>query len=187
MLIHTIGQELKYDGRQLSSLWAFRNYRLQGDSIICFRGPCQVELTEMVDLADVIANAPIYSESMLHFIIEHFDLDLEKTVVRQRLFISQIKEVIYKRTGRILSRQGDDLFYGNKKLSVSIATLSPVSTMIHTGLNISSRNTPVPTVSLVELGFSENEILTLGQEIAETYANEISSIKLARCKVRGVV
>ncbi|MCL5046252.1 MAG: DUF366 family protein, partial [Actinobacteria bacterium] len=44
---------IKYDGRQLSSLWAFRNFGIQGDSIVAFRGPCHVELTEMVDLADV--------------------------------------------------------------------------------------------------------------------------------------
>lgn len=187
MLVHTMLDNLEYDGRQLSSLWAFRKHGIQGDSIVCFRGPCQVDLTEMVDLADVRDNSPIYSEDMLHFIIEHFDMDLEKTVVRQRLFIALVKEFLYNKIGQVLSRQGDDLYLTDKKLSVSIATLSPVSTMIHTGLNISSHNTPVPTVSLTDLGCSESEILLLGQEIAQTYASEISSIKMARCKVRGVV
>lgn len=186
MLIHAETRLLKYDGRQLASLWGFRNFGLQGDSIICFRGGCQVDLSEMVDLADVRDNAPIYSEDMLHFIIEHFDMDLEKTVVRQRLFIAIIKEILENKKGVTLTRRGDDLYQEGRKLSVSIATASPVSTMIHTGLNISSKNTPVPTIGLTDLGWSSNEALPLGQSIAEAYAKETNSIRLARCKVRGV-
>jgi uncharacterized protein len=62
--------------------------------------------------------------------------------------------------------------------------LSPVSSMIHTGLNVSSRNTPVPTVDLVQLGVED--ILEFGREVAESYCTEVSSIAAARCKVRGV-
>ncbi|GAB6181009.1 DUF366 family protein [Desulfotomaculum defluvii] len=186
MIAQVLKLPLNYDGTQLSSLFAFRNYGLQGDSILCFRGKCQVALTEMVDLADVRENAPIFSEDMLHFIIEHFDHSLETTVVRQRLFIAIIKEIIEEKTGITFSRRGDDLFRGDFKLSVSIATASPVSTMIHTGLNISSLNTPVPTIGLVDLGLSEEEILPFGEIIAQKYASEIKSIRAARCKVRGV-
>ncbi|SHJ94205.1 DUF366 family protein [Desulforamulus aeronauticus] len=186
MLIYTVPKSLKYDGRQLSSLFAFRNYGLQGDSLVLFRGECQVDLTEMVDLADVRANAPIYSEDMLHFIIEHFEQDLEKTVVRQRLFIAIIKDILQEKTGTLFTRQGDDLYLEGNKLSVSIATASPVSTMIHTGLNVSSQNTPVPTVGLWDLGVTDSAVLSLGQAIAEAYVQETTSIRLARCKVRGV-
>ncbi|CCO07119.1 DUF366 family protein [Desulforamulus hydrothermalis] len=186
MLIHVAQQPIHYDGRQLSSLFGFRNFGLQGDSVICFRGSCQVALTEMVDLADVRQNAPIYSEDMLHFIIEHFDMDLEKTVVRQRLLMAVIKEIIESRTGISLRRKGDDLYRGEGKLSVSIATASPVSTMIHTGLNISSRNTPVQTVGLADLGIPPADSLSLGEIIARAYGAEMTGIRLARCKVRGV-
>lgn len=187
MLAQVLKAPLNYDGTQLSSLFAFRNYGLQGDSILCFRGKCQVALTEMVDLADVRDNAPIFSEDMLHFIIEHFDASLETTVVRQRLFIAIIKEVIEAKTGLTFSRRGDDLYRDDLKLSVSIATASPVSTMIHTGLNISSQNTPVPTVGLADLGLSKDEILPFGDLIAQKYVSEIQSIRMARCKVRGVI
>lgn len=186
MLVRVEEKEIKYDGRQLSSLWAFRNFGLQGDSIVCFRGGCQVELTEMVDLADVRANAPIYSEDMLHFIIEHFDMDLEKAVVRQRLFIAIIKDCLNRQAKVDLIRKGDDLYCGERKLSVSIATASPVSTLIHTGLNVSSRNTPVPTIGLLDMGWHSEEILKLGQAIARAYQEETGGIRLARCKVRGV-
>lgn len=143
-------------------------------------------MAEMVDLADVRANAPIYSEDMLHFIIEHFDIDLEKTVVRQRLFIAVINEILSRQKDFVLTRRGDDLYHGEHKLSVSIATASPVSTLIHAGLNISSRNTPVPTIGLMDMGWNSREILKLGQSIARAYIEETLSIHLARCKVRGV-
>ena len=186
MLIHLLEQPLKYDGTQLASLFGFRNFGLQGDSVVCFRGECDVALTEMVDLADVRDNSPIYSEDMLHFIIEHFDNDLEKTVIRQRLLVAITKEILEKETGCALLRSGDDLYQDKRKLSVSIATVSPVSTMIHMGLNISSYNTPVPTISLCDLGIQADKMLKVGSLIAKTYSEEINSIRLARCKVRGV-
>lgn len=141
-------------------------------------------LTEMVDLEDVLAKDHIFSHDMLHFIVEHFDMDLEKTVVRQRLLVAIIKEELEKHGVMDIHRDGDDLFRQANKLSVSIATLSPVSTLIHTGLNISSIDTPVPTVSLVELGITD--FLQFGREVAEAYCAEISGIRAARCKVRGV-
>lgn len=177
---------IKYDGTQLSSLWAFRRFGLQGDSIVSFQGPCQVNLSEMVDQTDVMNNSPIFSENMLHFIIEHFDLDLEKTIVRQRLLMAIIKDTVQQFTGVILRRSGDDLYHEDKKLSVSIATLTPVSTMIHTGLNILSDNVPVPAVGLADLGLTEQDTPGLGAAICDLYTRECAEIRMARCKVRGV-
>jgi hypothetical protein len=122
---------------------------------------------------------------MLHFIIEHFELDLEKTIIRQRLLISIIKDQLENLGVKTIYRTGDDLYEAQKKLSVSISTLSPVSTLIHCGLNISSINTPIPTVSLKDLGL--NEILVFGEKVAHHYCCEMESIRLARCKVRGVI
>jgi len=177
---------ITYDGSQLSSHWAYRNFGLQGDSIISFRGPCSVGLSELVDLEDFRKKAPIFSRDMLHFIIEHFDLDLEKTIIRQRLLMAIIKDIIQLNLDAGISRKGDDLYLGNKKLSVSIATLTPVSTIIHAGLNISSRDTPVETVGLEDLGLKDGEASQLASSISGLYARESREIKMARCKVRGV-
>ncbi|KJS14765.1 MAG: hypothetical protein VR69_16470 [Peptococcaceae bacterium BRH_c4b] len=185
MLTHYCKDPMVYNGKQLSSLWAYKNFGLRGDSIVSFRGPCRVEFTEMVDLEDVLAKSPIYGPDMLHFIAEHFDSDLEKMVLRQRLFIAIVKDVLGKYT-RELTRSGDDLYLGGKKLSISIATATPVSVMMHTALNIDSRGTPVPTVGLLELGAAEKEISGLAGEICEAYAAEVKGIYMARCKVRGV-
>jgi hypothetical protein len=182
MLAKFIERETAYDGRAINSHWAFRTLGVQGDSIIAFIGPCDVKLTEMVDLADVKANAPIWSSRMAHFIIEHFDRDLEKAVWRQRLLVASVMESIHRRLGRIcLERQGNDLYDGKRKLNVSIAALSPVSTKIHVGINVCSKGTPVPAVGLEDYGI-DAEAFT--RELMEGYVREFEDIQLDRCKVR---
>ncbi|RJX22871.1 MAG: DUF366 family protein [Desulforudis sp.] len=180
-------EEITYDGTQLTSLWAFRRYRLQGNSIVSFRGPCRVDVEKLVDAQDTLDGAFIYSPDMLHFIVEHFDNDLEKAVYRQRLLVVLIRDVLKGMlgVGRI-SRTGDDLYVEDRKLSVSIATVSPVSTLIHTGLNIDATGTPVPAVGLVDLNLGGEAVYDLASRICRAYTAEIASIFLARCKVRGV-
>ena len=186
MQTHFCSEKISYSGKQLSSLWAYKTFGLRGDSIVSFRGPCRVEFTEMVDLEDVLAQSPIYGPDMLHFIAEHFDHDLEKMVLRQRLFTAIVKDLLGPYTAR-LSRAGDDLYLGEKKLSISIATATPVSVMMHTALNVDSRGTPVPAVGLLELGVGEDALPGLAGGICEAYAAEIKGVYMARCKVRGVI
>lgn len=180
-----IKENISYDGSQLTSLWAFKNFLIQGDSLVSFRGKCAVKLDKMVDLADVLANDHIFSEEMLHFIIEFFELDLEKTIYKQRMLITIIKEILEKKAPGEIIRKGDDLFYRQGKLTVSIATLSPVSTLIHTGINLTTDNTPVTTASLKDLGI--HDIEKFAEEVMHQYKSELKSIKMARCKVRGVL
>lgn len=178
-----------YDGRQLAPHWIYRQHDLLGDAIVAWRGECDVKLTEMVDIEDVKANAPIYSPQMVHFIAEFFDLDLEKTVYRQRLLIVTAKEWLEERLSQRVERHGDDLYLlrpkdGQRgKLSVSIATTSATSTLIHTGFNVVSEGTPVPTVGLNDLGVEPD---TFAQAVLERYTAEVEDIWLARCKVRPV-
>ena len=183
-------QRLTYDGRQLAPHWIYRQHDLLGDAIVGFRGPCDVKLTEMVDIEDVKAEAPIYSQEMVHFLVEFFDLDLEKTVYRQRLLIVTAKEFLEERLGLPVQRRGDDLFLFHPqtdqrgKLSVSIATSSPVSTLIHTGFNVISDGTPVPTVGLADFELDPDEF---AQAVLERYTAEVADIWQARCKVRPVL
>ncbi|KUO75601.1 MAG: hypothetical protein APF81_27560 [Desulfosporosinus sp. BRH_c37] len=184
MKYFVLHKPLNYDGTQLQSLFAYKNFGLMGDSMSIFRGTCQVGENEMVDMEDVLAEDWIYSEDMLHFIVEHFEMDLEKTIIRQRLLIATIKEELEKLGVTTLSRRGDDLYEEDKKLSVSISTLSPVSTLIHCGLNVSNKNTPIPTIGLANLNILD--VLAFGESVAKHYCDEVASIRLARCKVRGV-
>jgi len=184
MLTKFIDNEIKYEGWQLAPHWIYKNYKLQGDSIVAFIGECEVKLTEMVDIEDVINNEPIYSKSMLSFISEQFNIGLIEGVFRQRLLICVIKEVLESRGFNII-RRGDDLFFNNKKLTVSIATKSATSVLIHTGINIISSGAPVKASGLTEdLGI--DDIKDFAIEVMKRYSEEIHDIILASTKVRGV-
>ena len=71
-----IEEEIKYIGSQLQPHWIYKNFKMQGDAIVAFIGECEVKLTEMVDIEDVINNEPIYSKYMLSFITEQFNINL---------------------------------------------------------------------------------------------------------------
>ncbi len=184
MLTKFIKEEITYTGRELTSHWAYRRFGLLGDSLVAFCGPCDLPVERMADLEDVLSDAPIHSARMLHFIVEHFGSTLETTVLRQRLLICLIAELLNRPGGEArIIRKGDDLYFGEGKLSVSIAVQSPVSTMIHAGLNVVTEGTPVKTAGLVELGVEPEG---LAREILVRYREEIDGIARARCKVRGV-
>ena len=179
-----IDDEIKYIGSQLAPHWIYKNFKLQGDAIVAFVGECKVNLTEMVDIEDVINNEPIYSKSMLSFITEQFGISLSEGVFRQRLLMCIIKELLEKR-GVFVLRNGDDLIIDGKKLSVSIATKSITSVLIHTGLNIISEGAPVKASGLTsDLGISD--IKTFATDVMKMYSDELEDIKSACTKVRGV-
>ena len=179
-----IDKEIKYIGSQLTPHWIYKNFKIQGDVIVAFCGECEVKLTEMDDIEDFINNEPIYSKYMLSFITEQFNVELVEGVFRQRLLVTCIKEALERR-GFFVRRNGDDLFVNDKKLSVSIATKSMTSVLIHTGLNILSDGAPIPVSGLgSDLGIED--IKEFAQEIMQKYSDEIEDIILASTKVRGV-
>lgn len=179
-----IEQEIKYEGFQLAPHWIYKNFKIQGDAIVAFIGECEVKLTEMVDIEDVINNEPIYSKSMLSFISEQFNVGLVEGVFRQRLLICIIKEALEQR-GIKLTRNGDDLYWNDKKLTVSIATKSATSVLIHTGINIDSEGAPVRACGLTN-DLSITDVENLALEIMKKYSEELDDIVLASTKVRGV-
>jgi hypothetical protein len=136
----------------------------------------------MVDLVDVAEEAPIFSKRMLHFLVEHFEGDLPLAIARQRLLAAIAAEELRAR-GAAVERRGDDLYEGDRKISVSIATASPVSTLIHFAMNIVSEGTPVPTKGLADYALDARE---LADAIRARYSDEIRTMGEARCKVRAV-
>lgn len=179
-----IDEEIKYIGSQLAPHWIYKNFKIQGDAIVAFCGECEVKLTEMVDIEDVINNEPIYSKYMLSFISEQFNIELVEGVFRQRLLMCCIKEALEAR-GFSVRRSGDDLFINDKKLSVSIATKSITSVLIHTGVNILSEGAPI-SVSGLESDMGIKDIKEFASDVMKRYAEEIDYIVLASTKVRGV-
>lgn len=185
-MIHTHFAEipLSYDGSQLRSHFAYDAFGVLGDSVVAFTGPCDVKSESMVDLEDARRKLFIHSEDMLHFIVEHFGRELGETIGLQRLLVANaIQEIQESVDGLRLTRRGNDVYDEGLKLSVSIATASPVSTLIHFGINISSEGTPVPTNGLKDYGLNP-QATAIG--IMNRYKDELRGIAKARAKVRGV-
>lgn len=177
-----------YDGSQLRSLHAYLRHGLLGDSLVAWRGPCRVAWEHMVDGEDLRAQSPIAGADMVHFILEKFDGTLLAAVAVQRLFASIVLDVLREKAGnrglaQSLVRSGDDLFAGPKKLSISIATVSPVSALIHFAVNVTNEGTPVETLSLSDLQFDPQ---SFAQEVLRRVQAEMVTILEATQKVNWV-
>jgi hypothetical protein len=180
-------KEIIYNGEQLRSHWIYENADLLGDAIVSFIGEADVNTCNMVDLQDVKQHAPIYSSKMLHFLIEHFNISLAESILRQHLFICIIQNTVNQQLGtNLVTRKGNDLFYKEAKLSVSIATISPLSGLIHVGINIDSKNAPVNAAGLLSEMNIEN-INDLAIKLMKEYTIEHECIINSSYKVKHVV
>ncbi len=179
-----VSKEVKFTGEQLCSHWAYTNFDLLGDSILSFIGPCELEEKYLVGIDHYKKKTRIRSEKMLHFVVEHFDLDLEKAILKQKLIVSILKDKLNHRLkGDILQRWGDDIFDGDAKLTISTVTRTKVSTKIHLAINISSRNTPVKTKGLEDYGLDPVEI---AQVVMNQYRLDIRRVSERLVKTRSM-
>lgn len=140
-----------YTGIQLRPHWIYETTGTLGNALIVFQGPCDVSLDKMVDLEDIRKNAPIFSQEMVHFMGEFFIDSLEQGILLQHLLVMTVYGWLWEHGINELSRRGNDIFFQNRKLSVSIATKSPISILIHLGVNVKTEGTPIPTSGLAEL------------------------------------
>ena len=179
-----LDQAFAYDGSQLRSHWILHTTKLVGDALVAWRGPCSVRRDEIADLQD-LDGPGIRGADMLHFVMERFDDgDLVRAVLRQRLLAAQALEVLRALApgGAELVRDGDDLFVAGAKLSISIATRSACSTLLHFALNVTNAGTPVRTAALADLGIDPRGY---AERLLAAAAEEDSSMHDARCKVRA--
>jgi hypothetical protein len=181
MNLHYVARPIAYDGSQLRAHWILRELGIAGDALVAFQGPCRVRDDEMADLAD-LGGPGIAGGRMLHFLWERFDeASLEAGVLRQRLLACIVAEALAAR-GLAARRTGDDLWIDGRKLSISIATRSPVSSLLHFALNIGNEGTPVPTACLAEFGVEPE---AFAAEVLQRVGAEEESIRAARVKVRA--
>ncbi|MNL39750.1 hypothetical protein D3C87_1620460 [compost metagenome] len=142
----------------------------------------------MVDGEDLLARAVIEGNEMLHFIIEIFDRDLFSGVALQRLFASITRDYLAEKAlivlgDKRLRRDGDDIYLDDRKLSISIATKSPVSTMVHFAMNITNEGTPVKTLSLGDLKLDAKVV---AEDVMTLFRKEFLEIVNATQKVRPI-
>jgi hypothetical protein len=178
-------EEIGYTGEQLHSLYTYDNFGIVGDSIIAFTGPCDISIKEIVDLEDAKAGKRIHVPMMLHFIAEHFDVDLEKGILRQYLLVDIIRDIINEKLGKLaVKRIESDFFINDSKLGMSAATASPVSSLIHVGINIIKPD----DANAKSKGLTDYNLdpTIIAPEVLERYTKDVEKMILARCKTRWV-
>jgi hypothetical protein len=183
MKTHWISKKFEYDGTQLRPLFAYFTEGVLGNSVVSWVGSCNVSFEHMVDGEDLLAKSEIRGAEMLHFIFEIFDRDLTAGVFLQRLFASICKDLIEERSKVRLFRKGDDLYWDQKKLSISIATKSSNSVLVHFAMNVKNQGIPVPACALHELGVEPKEF---AEQAMCRVAEEYQSILDATHKVKTV-
>jgi hypothetical protein len=174
--------DVAYTGRELRSGWVRERTGLDGDAAAGFVGPCHVANEHLVDLDDARAGEFIRAASMAHVIAEHPGCPLAEAVLRQRLMVALLGESL-ARAGKPVRRDGDDLYDGARKLTVSIAAPSRASSLIHLGINVDPEGAPVPAVGLRELGL---DAVTVLRELLGSYAREMETAAHATTKVKTV-
>jgi len=175
-------EPIDYDGSQLRAHWLLQRFGVTGDAIAAFRGRCDVRTDEVADLAD-LDGPGIRADEMLHFVWESFaDADLLLATHRQRLLAAQVREVVQQFAPTVeVARTGDDLYVGAGKLSISIATVTPVSALIHFAVNVRPGGAPVSIASLEQLGV---DVEPFARAVLDRVVDEQRSIVEARAKVR---
>jgi hypothetical protein len=179
-----LDKSIDYTGEQLRSHFVREMSGITTDGVVTFRGACAVTGDRLVDIEDAEQHSSIIAEEMRHFIGEHFECSLSEANYRLRLFVALTGETLRELApGLQMKRDGDDLYVSDRKLTVAIATVTPVSTVFHCGVNIDPAGAPVPAIGLSEIGISDQAFTSL---LLEKYAKECISIGVAIRKVRGV-
>jgi hypothetical protein len=142
-----------YDGKILHNRFAYKYFRdrtLPIGNIIAFRAPMHVEAEGMIDTEDVLNNDFIYSQDAINFLWEIPNLDPFGAVSWQRLFNSQIANILsFKYIKAPIEVDGDDLIVHKEhsqggvtqmkgKCSVSITYSKNNVALGHTGINITA-------------------------------------------------
>ena len=193
-----LNEEHKYDGSQLQPLHNYLKHGILGDSVVSWAGACEIKSQNMVDGEDLRSGAKIAGDFMLHFILELFQYPLSGAVALQRLMGEILIDRICKNSDRKsmvsqsedtnfndfqFKRVGDDIYCSQKKLNISVATCSGISSLIHFGVNLTNEGTPVPTCCLADFGIVDGKEFALG--FMETLKREFEGMRRAEMKVRS--
>ncbi|MBS1960820.1 MAG: DUF366 family protein [Bdellovibrionales bacterium] len=190
-----IEERMTYTGPELRPHFLLEKFRVKGSAVAAFVGPCEVKMEHLVDWEDRLANDFIRAKLMVHFLGEFFGISLAEGVLYQRLFMAIAGQEIARISGKTIRRDGDDLFWNDgkdeRKLSVSIVTASPVSRLLHAGINLDASGAPVKAAGLFDLGVGTPQDLgpvkALVERILSVFREEVEGIEWACAKVRPVV
>jgi hypothetical protein len=185
MEVRCIEEKIPYLGPELRPHFILSRFRIEGSALVAFRGPCDVKTDHLVDWEDRLQNDSIRAAEMVHFLGEFFGITLKEGVWIQRLLVSEMLALLLMK-GVPASRSGDDLYVAGRKLSVSIVTASPVSVLLHLGINVDAAGAPVAAVGLSEL-LPPELIQALTEELLQRFQAEYAGVERAAVKVRPVI
>lgn len=180
-----LDKKILYTGEQLKPLTNYLQHGLLGDSLVGWLGPCNVTPDHMIDGEDLRASAKISADEMVHFVLELFDFSLKGAVVLQRLMAEIAMDVISDINPKHppLYRRGDDIYWDDKKLNISIATVSSNSTLIHFAINTKETGAP-SDVHICWLASLDVDAKKFAMKFMEKFALEFDDIVNASRKVR---
>lgn len=190
-----VDEIFEYDGSQINPSWAFQEYGIYGSSVITWIGPVNITPNNLKDFADV--GLEIKSNYMVNFICEFFDQqppNMRVAYLRQRLLVMIFRETLAE-YGVETKREGDDIFVDDRKLSISIASVSLSSSKIHFAFNLEDKGTPddVETIGLYDIEinnqqiFNEDNLVDLINEVVDRFIKELETIEndISKTKVLG--
>lgn len=185
-----------YDGPLIHKRFAydyFRNKVLPTGNIIAFRCPMDVSIDGMIDQEDVLQGDYIASDDAVNFCWEIPHLDKFGAVAFQRLFNTQIANILSSLINKPIEVDGDDLmvhdeFEGNDgklqavgKCSVSITYSKDNVAIGHTGINIDAgRKAPAFAYS-TEL--DEEQTQEFMTRVIDTFYGMVDDIFIATTKI----
>jgi len=142
-----------YDGDLIHSRFAYKFFKertLPIGNIVAFRAPMKVEAAGMIDSEDILNADYIYSDDAISFCWEIPYLDAFGAVAWQRLFNTQVANILSSKYIKApIEVDGDDLIVHKEhnqggvtqpkgKCSVSITYTNNGVALGHTGINISA-------------------------------------------------
>ncbi len=184
-----------YDGNLIHARFAYRYFRdrtLPIGNIVAFRSPMHVEAAGMIDLEDVISNDFIYSDDAVNFCWEIPNIDSFGAVSFQRLFNTQIANILTSIINKPIEVDGDDLIVHAEhtqhgivqpkgKASVSITHLVNGAALGHTAVNVvAGKKAPAFAFSTNMTHEQVNEFM---KRVVETFYKMTDDIFIATTKV----
>lgn len=184
-----------YDGNLIHARFAYRYFRdrtLPIGNIVAFRAPMHVEAAGMIDLEDVISNDFIYSDDAVNFCWEIPNIDSFGAVSFQRLFNTQIANILTAIINKPIEVDGDDLIVHAEhtqhgivqpkgKASVSITHLVNGAALGHTAVNVvAGKKAPAFAFSTNMTHEQVNEFM---KKVVETFYKMTDNIFIATTKV----
>lgn len=184
-----------YDGAILHNRFAysyFRNKTLPIGNIIAFRSPMLVEADGMIDHEDVLKNEFIYSDDAINFLWEIPNLDSFGAIAYQRLFNTQLANILHKYIQAPIEMNGDDIIVHKEhdqhgivqpkgKCSVSITHVKGGAALGHTGINIKAgRRAPAHAYST---NLDDTLVDTFMREVIDMFYGLNDDIFIATTKI----